>query len=49
MATLTPAERAGIADESGSLAPGKRADVVVLDPDLGIRRVFIGGGEFAGG
>ena len=30
MATLTPAELAGIADEVGSLEPGKRADVLVL-------------------
>jgi N-acetylglucosamine-6-phosphate deacetylase len=48
MATLTPAERVGMAEELGSLAPGKRADVVVLDPDLEIRRVFIGGDEFVG-
>ena len=48
MASLTPAERAGIADETGSLAAGKRADVVILDRRLRVRRVFIGGEEFAG-
>jgi N-acetylglucosamine-6-phosphate deacetylase len=30
MASLTPAERAGIADQVGSLEPGKRADVLVI-------------------
>jgi N-acetylglucosamine-6-phosphate deacetylase len=43
MAGLTPAERAGIAHECGSLAPGKRADVLVLDRRLRVRRVFVGG------
>jgi N-acetylglucosamine-6-phosphate deacetylase len=48
MASLTPAERAGIAQECGSLERGKRADVLVLDGKLRVRRVFIGGEEFAG-
>ena len=48
MASLTPAERAGIATECGSLEPGKRADVVVLDRKLQPRRIFIGGEEFTG-
>jgi N-acetylglucosamine-6-phosphate deacetylase len=48
MASLTPAERAGIAREAGSLAPGKRADVLVLDRRLRVRRVFVGGAEFRG-
>jgi N-acetylglucosamine-6-phosphate deacetylase len=46
MASLTPAERVGMADEIGSLEPGKRADIVVLDRALAVRRVFIGGEEF---
>jgi N-acetylglucosamine-6-phosphate deacetylase len=46
MASLTPAERAGIARETGSLEAGKRADVLILDERLGVRRVFIGGEEF---
>jgi N-acetylglucosamine-6-phosphate deacetylase len=46
MASLTPAERAGVDSEVGSLAVGKRADVVVLDSGLSVRRVFIGGEEF---
>ena len=43
MASLTPAERAGVADEVGSLAPGKRADVLVLNQRLRVKRVFLGG------
>lgn len=46
MGSLTPAERAGIAHEAGSLQAGKRSDVQVLDRDLRVRRVFVGGEEF---
>ncbi len=46
MASLTPAERVGLDGEIGSLAVGKRADVLVLGPALEVRRVFIGGEEF---
>jgi N-acetylglucosamine-6-phosphate deacetylase len=46
MASLTPAERAGIAKETGSLEPGKRADVLVLNGQLEVMRVFAGGTEF---
>lgn len=41
MASLTPAERAGIAHETGSLDPGKRADVVILSKRLQVKRVMI--------
>ncbi|MEW6304944.1 MAG: amidohydrolase family protein [Verrucomicrobiota bacterium] len=43
MASLTPAERTGMAAEIGSLEPGKRADVLVLDRDLNVKQVFIDG------
>jgi N-acetylglucosamine-6-phosphate deacetylase len=43
MASLTPAERTGIADDVGSLAVGKRADVLVLSKRLQVRKVFVGG------
>lgn len=43
MATLTPARIAGVDDRLGSIAPGKLADLVVLDGDLGIRDVFVNG------
>jgi N-acetylglucosamine-6-phosphate deacetylase len=45
MASLTPAERVGIAAETGSLEVGKRADLLVLGRDLTVNRVFIGGRE----
>lgn len=43
MATLTPARILGVADEIGSLERGKRADFVVLDRELNVRGVYIGG------
>ena len=43
MASLTPAERAGVAGSVGSLEVGKRADVVMLSEELAVRSVFIGG------
>jgi N-acetylglucosamine-6-phosphate deacetylase len=45
MASLTPADRAGVAEEVGSLAPGKRADVLVLNQRLRVKRVFLAGEE----
>ena len=48
MASLTPAERAGIADQAGSLEAGKQADVLVLDARLKVRRVFVGAAEYRG-
>ena len=47
MASLTPAERAGIARDVGSLEPGKQADVLVLDQELRVQRVFLAGQEFS--
>jgi N-acetylglucosamine-6-phosphate deacetylase len=46
MASLTPAERTGIAVDTGSLEPGKRADILLLTARLDIERVFIGGEEY---
>ena len=46
MASLTPAERAGIGDRTGSLVPGKFADVLVLNDALEVQRVFIEGHEY---
>lgn len=43
MASLTPAERTGIAHEVGSLEVGKRADIVVMDKDLNVVNVFVNG------
>jgi len=43
MASLTPARIAGWETELGSIAPGKRADLLVLDEDLQVRQVFVDG------
>jgi N-acetylglucosamine-6-phosphate deacetylase len=45
MASLTPARIVGWEREIGSLEKGKRADVLVLDRQLHVRRVFIEGRE----
>lgn len=45
MASLTPARIAGRDADLGSIAPGKWADVLVLDSDLSLRRVFVAGRE----
>jgi N-acetylglucosamine-6-phosphate deacetylase len=47
MASLTPAERTGIAGLTGSLETGKRADILVLSESLHVERVFIAGQEFS--
>ena len=39
-ATLIPAKAIGLDGEIGSIAPGKRADLVVLDKDLEIVAVY---------
>jgi N-acetylglucosamine-6-phosphate deacetylase len=43
MATLTPARIAGRDADLGSIAPGKRADLVVLDSKLNVQKVFMSG------
>jgi N-acetylglucosamine-6-phosphate deacetylase len=43
MASLTPARVAGWGHEVGSIAPGKRADLLVLDEDLVVREVYLAG------
>ena len=45
MASLTPAERVGMAGDIGSLEIGKLADVLVLDKSMNVQRVFVGGLE----
>jgi N-acetylglucosamine-6-phosphate deacetylase len=47
MASLTPAERAGISHFTGSLSAGKRADILVLTRDLLVERVFLAGQEYS--
>jgi len=43
MASLTPARIAGIDADTGSISVGKRADLLILDRDLNLRQVYIGG------
>jgi N-acetylglucosamine-6-phosphate deacetylase len=43
MTTLTPARIIGVADNYGSLEPGKRADLVVFDDAFVAQRVMLGG------
>jgi N-acetylglucosamine-6-phosphate deacetylase len=43
MASTTAAELLGITDRKGVLAPGRDADLVVLDPDLSLRGVLVRG------
>ena len=46
MASLTPAERAGVAHQIGSLEVGKRADIIVLNRRLAVKHVFLSGKRF---
>ena len=43
LATLNPAQRLGITDQRGLLAPGRRADLVVLTPEGQVAHTIIGG------
>ena len=43
MASLTPARVLGLENEVGSIASGKRADLVMFDPQLQVRQVVVGG------
>lgn len=43
MASLNPARFLGIADETGSLRPGKRADLILVDDDFACRQTYVGG------
>jgi N-acetylglucosamine-6-phosphate deacetylase len=47
MASLTPATIAGLDADTGSIAVGKRADLVVLDHKLEVQQVFVGGERVA--
>jgi N-acetylglucosamine-6-phosphate deacetylase len=47
MATLTPAERTGIAAEVGSLEAGKRADLLLLSRQLEVQAIYRAGRRIA--
>lgn len=42
-ATMNPAKEIGIYDVCGSITPGKAADLVLLDPDLNVKAVYVDG------
>jgi len=44
-ATLNNARSVGLEESVGSLTPGKKADVVILDRELNVRKVYIDGRE----
>jgi N-acetylglucosamine-6-phosphate deacetylase len=46
MASLTPAERTGIADAVGSITVGKRADLLLLNQALEVQQVIIAGNRW---
>ena len=43
MSTLTPAKNLGVDNQKGSIAPGKDADLVILDADFNVKTVIIEG------
>jgi N-acetylglucosamine-6-phosphate deacetylase len=45
MASLTPARIAGCDRDTGSLAVGKRADLLVLDRALNVKHVYVNGNQ----
>lgn len=44
--TINPAKVIGVSGQTGSIEPGKFADLLVLDKDLQIRHVFIRGRQY---
>ena len=42
-ASLNPAATIGLADRKGSIAPGKDADVIILDGEFNLKKTIIGG------
>jgi N-acetylglucosamine-6-phosphate deacetylase len=47
MASLTPAEFLGVDQERGRIAPGCRADFVLLNENLEVEATWIGGSRLA--
>jgi N-acetylglucosamine-6-phosphate deacetylase len=47
LTATSPARALGLTDV-GAIAPGRRADLVVLDPELGVRQVYRAGRPLAG-
>jgi N-acetylglucosamine-6-phosphate deacetylase len=49
MASITPAKACGIDSVCGSITPGKRADILILDQNFNIEKVIIRGNLFEKG
>src|SRR5438105_1551754 len=47
MASLTPARIAGCDQDTGSIAVGKRADLLVLDRELNVKQVYVNGNRIS--
>ena len=47
MASLNPARMLGLDEHIGSIVPGKRADLLMLDQSLQVKRIFLAGLEVA--
>lgn len=47
MASLVPARIVGLEAKKGSIEPGKDADLVLLDENLAVQNVFLGGNPFS--
>jgi N-acetylglucosamine-6-phosphate deacetylase len=45
LASVNPARQLGIFDRTGSIAPGKQADILLVSPDLEIQRIWAKGKE----
>ena len=43
MATLTPAEAVGISDKVGSLEAGKKANLIIIDDMVNVKKVILEG------
>ena len=46
MLSLTPAKRMGADNQKGSITVGKDADLILLDKDLNVKQVMVGGKIF---
>ena len=43
MATLNPAQLLGIDDKVGSIEPGKKANLIIIDDMVNVEKVFLEG------